>query len=156
VNRLGFLLLASLAVGLLAVTVLVPAYARLAQVRCERQALAACNADMASRVLGNERLIVAAESDPVFITRLAISHGELIPTNERVIASPGRTASPPPDVIAIAPAARPAPPARWLTRAAARLSRPRTRRGMLLLAGGVLLAAGLMFSPASARGGKQG
>jgi hypothetical protein len=150
----GFLLLASLAVGLLAVTVLVPAYARLAEVRCERDTLAAHNADMAARALANDRLITAAESDPVFITRLAISHGELIPTNERIIASAGGPASPPPDVIAIAPADRPVPPAPWLRGAAARLDRPRTQRGMLLLAAGVLLAAGLMFSPVSGRDGK--
>jgi hypothetical protein len=75
-----------------------------------------------------------------------MSQGELLPDNEVIVSrdQPGR---PPPDVIVPVRYARPAPPAGWMIRAAAKVQNLPTRRGLLLLATGALLVALFLFAP---------
>ena len=136
---------------MVAATVLAPAYASLLAVQHERESLAARNADMAAYLAAGQRMIEAAQQDTTFIQRLALSQGEFVPTNRCVLAGSGDGHLATPDVVAPTAAVRPAAPPRWLTTAAFRLSRPATRRGLLLLSAGLMLTAAAAFTPASAR-----
>ena len=148
-NLLGFVLLAGAAVALIGLTVLLPAYAEYAEIRHEHRTVAAANADLENRLAAGNRMIRAAHTDTTFIRRLALSQGEFAPVGYQVEQGSQETPTAPPDVLHCPRAARPSPPPAWVGQAAAKLSRPETRRGMLLLAGGILLTSALMFSPAT-------
>ncbi|KKN66466.1 hypothetical protein LCGC14_0471240 [marine sediment metagenome] len=151
VGAFGFCVIGALALAVVAATVLVPAYASLLAVRYERESLAARNADMAAHLVAGQRMVEAAQQDTTFIQRLALSQGEFVPANRRVLAGSGDGQLATPDVVAPTPTLRPAAPPRWLTTAAFRLSRPATRRGLLLLSAGLMLTAAVTFAPASTR-----
>ena len=146
VNPLGFVTFSLAAVALLAAVVLLPAYATMLDVRHERELRACRNQDMQSQYDAGERVIEAAETDPTFMERLAISQGEFVLANRSVIHLPQDSRSVRPDVVTVEPMERPAGPPAWVRNAAGRVSNPQTRRGLLMMAGGMLLVAGLVFT----------
>ena len=148
VGSVAFVFLATAAVALVAATLLLPAWAEHLVVRHEAETLAARNADLRARIAAGEHMATAAQTDSVFIERLALSQGEFEPIGQRAIGPDNGAPLPPPDMVDYAVATRPDPPPAWVLRAGRKLQRPRTQRGFLVLAGGILLTAGLMFSPA--------
>jgi hypothetical protein len=146
VNALGFVTFSLAAAALLAAVVLLPAYSDLRNVRHQRELSACRNADLQARYDAGELVIEAAQNDPTFMKRLAISQGEFIPSGQQIIHMPQDSSAVRPDVIAPPPTPRPDAPPRWIRHAAGRVSRPDTRRGLLLMAAGLLVVAGLFFS----------
>ena len=146
VNGLGFATFSLAAVALLAAVVLLPAYADLRDARHQRELLACRNADLQAQYDAGELVIEAAQTDPTFLTRLAISQGEFVPVGQQIIHMPQDSSAVRPDVISPPPTPRPAAPPTWIRHAAGRVSRPDTRRGLLLMAGGLLVVAGLVFT----------
>lgn len=142
----GFVTLAGLALGLVSVVVLLPAYARMAYARYERDCEKAAVAELTATAAANERLLAALPNNPVLTKRLALSQGRLVPDNEVIVASPSATGAPP-DVVTPVRLPRPSPPNGVLLAAAAKLQNPPTRRGLLLLAAGTLLVAVFLFAP---------
>ena len=67
----------------------------------------------------------------------------MMPADEVVVVDPARKAPEP--LVTIDPAPRPVPPAGWLYRSGLKFQNARFRRGCLLLAGGAMLAALLLF-----------
>jgi hypothetical protein len=159
----GFLLLAGPAVGILAALVLLPEYAAWRNQVYQRDLAAAQTADLESLKEAQERMIVAAYDDVVFIKRLAEWNLNLWPSNEQVLES--RLPEPPaPGQVTGQPHPRPAPPDDPFLRAAARVSLPPDpdtaeykeragmRRGLFVVSAGLLLFAVLLFGPAPRRG----
>ena len=146
VNALGFATFSLAAVALLAAVVLLPAYADLRDARHQRELSACRNADLQAQYDAGELVIEAAQTDPTFMKRLAISQGEFIPSGQQIVHMPHDSSAVRPDVITPPPAPRPASPPAWIRHASGRVSRPDTRRGLLLMAGGLLVVAGLVFA----------
>ncbi len=141
----GFVLLAGLAMGIFAAVVLVPAYVDMATARyvvgCNEAALQ----DAQDRVEANRRLIEALPEDPVLVARYAMAQEPLVPQTHEVIRVPGQSLLP--DQRSPAANPRPAPPSGLLFQINARLQKPSTKRGLLLLAVALLTAAVFLFSP---------
>ncbi len=141
----GFLTLAIPAMVLVALVVLLPAYASLA----ETQYLIGCGkaqvADDESLVTATNQLIADLPVDAVLAKRQAEDLLGCVPENEVVIKS-SRNEALPPDVVRPPKHPRPSPPPAWLAGAARRLSNPPTKRGLLLLALGTLITAFFLFA----------
>jgi len=142
----GFMLLSSAGLLLVAAVVLLPAYERLtwtrhhqAEAQAETQRLEAIAADQ-------QRRIEAAQSDRTYVTRLAMRQGILWPRNETVVVAPASPTPAPPEVIAAEKVCPLPPPDGPLLRWAAKLRSPAQRRGMVLLAAAAILAAMVLFS----------
>ena len=140
---IGSLLLGGLGVAIIAATALLPAYASLLTQQHHRDCEAARAEYLAAQVRANGNVLAAAESDPVFVKRLALSQGELVATDE-VPFGPIATASIPDVVIPPAPLA-PQPPPQWLLAMAGRIDKPGMTRGLYATGAAVLLAAMVLF-----------
>ena len=143
---IGFALLAGLAVIILAAVVLLPAYAKMEQVRYQRDLLACRYKDAQKLVAGHERMLKALEVDETLTKRLASEHFAVETPGEVVVADPK---NPPQttEVKLFSPTQPPPPPDNWLIRAADKIQNVRTKRGMILLAAGAMLTAMFLFSP---------
>ncbi len=142
----GFLLLSLAAVGILGAVVLLPEYTRLKNDEYRVQCEAATVKDLESLVKTNERFFAAVKGgDPVETSRLAMSICSYVPTNETVIPIRSRLPSTP-GVVKINPAPRPPKPDDMLIRYSARVENPATRRGLCLIAGGLMLAAMFLYA----------
>jgi len=130
--------------AIIAATMLVPAYASLKTSQYERNREGAAVVYLQAQVDANERVLAAAEGDPVFIKRLAISQGVLVPTDE-IPFGPARPSAAPDVVIPPAPQA-PEPPPQWLIATANRIEQGGMNRVLYLLGGAVLLATMLLFA----------
>jgi len=130
---------------LVALVVLLPAYASLA----ERQYRVDCGkaqvADDESLVTATDQLIADLPVDAVLAKRQAENVLGCVPENEVVVKSSPNEALPP-DVVRPPKRPRPQPPSAWLAGAARRLSNPPTKRGLLLLALGTLITAFFLFA----------
>ena len=146
VNALGFMTFSLAAVALLAGVVLLPAYADMRDARHQRELVACRNADLQAQYDAGEMVIDAAQNDPMFLKRLAISQGEFILAGQQTIHMPADSSTVRPDVISPPPTPRPAAPPTWIRHAATRASRPETQRGLLMMAAGLLVIAGLVFT----------
>lgn len=146
----GFALLAGMAVGTLALVVLLPEYARLRRAEYERDCKAADVADQRAVIAANERLIEAFRSDPVLTERYAINHLRLLPAGRVLVVDEASRPAYPPGLVLPDPAPRPEPVPGWLLGAADKLRSPARKRGLLVLAAGILLAAILLFAPPGA------
>lgn len=154
VSFVAFVFLTLAAVALVGATMLVPAWANRLVALHEKELAAAYNADLHAQLAAGDRMIEALQTDPLLIERVAVSHNEFEPINQRMIIPEG-IPLPPPDTVYFRPAPRPARPPEWVLRAGQKLDRPKTRRGLLVLAGGILLTAGFMLSPASPQATKK-
>jgi len=153
VRAAGFFLLAGAAVASLAGAVLLPAWARLAEVRYELACLRAEIADAEAQIAANDRLITALPTDEVLARRLAMSQNLYWPRNEIVVVDPNAPPAETPDVVCGPRHPRPPRPAGLLIRAGKKLEKASKRRGLLLLAAAALAAALFGFAPAQeARG----
>lgn len=126
------------AMALVAGVVLLPAYAALRRAEWERDCLAAQARAARAEIAAYDRMLDAAPDDPVLTKRLAITQLGLQPRREKVVYE---GSVPRPAVLELPAEDAPTPPAAWVQTAASRLRRPRTRRGVLLLAAGMLSAA---------------
>ena len=143
-RAVGFATLAGMALATLAGVVLLPARAQLADAQYQRDCLAAMNADARAVIAARQRLIDALPTDSVLAMRLARSQLEMLPAGEIVVVDPQRPAAEP--LVSIDPTPRPDPPDGWLYRSGLKFQDPAFRRGSLLLAGGAMLAAMLLFA----------
>lgn len=141
----GFLLLAGLGLGIFAAVVLVPPYVEMVTARyvvaCNQAALQ----DAQDRVEANQRLIEALPEDPVLTARYAMAQEPVVPQTHEVVRVPGQSLLPDQRPSAANP--RPAPPSGLLFQVNARLEKPSTRRGLLLLSIALLTIALFLFAP---------
>ncbi len=144
----GFSALMGMAMLILAGVLLLPAYARLQRFRhqrnCERLRLKEARATVRAK----DRLIEKAPTDEVLTKRLAWSKLGMVPYNEVRAISPSSHPS------ALVPGALskiryddPPLPNSRLDILAAKLQRPGHRRGLLVLAASMTIAAMLIFAP---------
>jgi len=144
-----FVALVCVAGAVAATVLLLPEWARLQRTLHERDCMRANTAEMQSLVKCQQKLIDAIRNDPVLVKRLAMHHGALTPENERVYTHRSGRAASTPGAIKLPPPRLPDPPSAGIQRLAARLSTGNIRRGLLLLAAAVLMAAIFLFPPAS-------
>ena len=144
----GFLWLAGMGLALLAIVVLLPAYASLSEARYELAGREAGVRRAEALVQANSKLMAALPDDETLTKRLAMSYGQLWPTDEVVVTDPGQGRPVPPDVVRM-PAVEDAPPRppSWLLSAASKLHRVQARRALMLLATAALVTGFLLFSP---------
>ncbi len=143
---IGTIILGGFGVALIAATALLPAYASLRTQQYRRDREAANVAYMQAHIRGNGNVLAAAASDPVFIERLALSIGELVPTDKVPFGPSGMATTP--DVVIPAEPTPPQPPPQWLLATAERIDRPGISRGLYVMGAGVLLATMLLFGSA--------
>jgi len=144
----GFLWLAGIGLALLAIVVLLPAYARLSEARYELAGREAGVRRAEALLEANNKLMAALPDDETLTKRLAMSYGQLWPADEVVVMDPGQANPLPPDVVRMPgteESARCAP--RCLLSAAEKLGRVQTRRALMLLATAALVTAFFLFSP---------
>ena len=140
----GFCMLATAALAIFAGTMLLPDYARMVHARYELGRQQAANADLEALIQANDRLIAALPDSPVLTKRLAMNQFGVLPEDELVLVS-SQTPPPPPGAALTSPHPRPRRPQGRLLDLARRLQKPRTRRGLLLLAAAAMLAALFLF-----------
>ena len=144
---MGFVLMLALAMAIVAAVVLVPPYARLQQEKYRRDCDAVRLAEARATVAAMDRMLAEAPSDEVLTKRLAWSRLGLYPAGEQVARSPGQ--GPPgraPGTLSDIHYPDPPPPAPWLLALAEELTDPARRRGLMVLAGCLALAAVLMLT----------
>ena len=149
----GFLTVAAPAVLVVVAVVLLPPYARLARAKYDLGCARADFIDAEKQIAANKRLITALPVDEVLTKRLAQNQLPCRPANEIVVAGPGVGAgtdvdvTKPPDLVRPPRSRRPSPPPAWMATFSAKLSKPPTRRGLLLLALGAIITAVYLFAP---------
>jgi hypothetical protein len=136
-----------LALFILAGVVLVPAYIRLTGAEYQLTLLKKNVEDAEAMVAAYDNVLAAAQNDEILTRRMARSQLGLLPTNEVLVMDPAGPASLPPGVIITARKPPPQPPGGPLTLIASRLEKPNIRRGLLVVAAGLLLAATVLFAP---------
>ena len=139
----GTILLGGLGVAIIAATALLPAYASLRTQQYHRDREAAQAKFLAAQVRANRNVLAAAETDPVFVERLALSQGELVATDKAPFG-PVAAATIPDVLIPPAPPA-PDPPPQWLLAMARRVDTPAMTRGLYATGAAALLTAMLLF-----------
>jgi len=137
-------MLAGAALAIFAATMLLPDYARMVHARNELARQQAANADLEGLIQANDRLIAALPESPVLTKRLAMNQFGLLPEDEMVLLSAGDPPAPPGSALT-SRHPRPPRPSGPLLDIARRLEKPRTRRGLLLLAAAAMLAALFLF-----------
>jgi hypothetical protein len=148
----GFCALTGAAAGILAALVLLPASAELAWTRYRRDCDGVRLAEAQATCDALARLQREIARDEVLARRLAWSHLGLVPRNEVSVTGTASSAEPLPGTITPVDYPDPPEPSGWVVASARRVARPATRRGLLVLAGSLVLSAMLMFGPvASAR-----
>ena len=145
VRLVGTIILGALGVAVIAATALLPACASLQMVEYRRDCEAARAEHLQAQVRVNRLVLAAAENDPTFIKRLALSQGELVPTDEVAFGPTSVTAEP--DVVVLPAPPAPRPPQQWLINIADRIEGPRVSYGLYVLGAAVLLATMLLFAP---------
>jgi hypothetical protein len=152
----GFLLLALPALAILAAVVLLPEYTAWKNDVYQRDLAAAQTADLQSLKEAQERMLMAAYDDVVFIKRLAMWNCNLLPSNEQILDS-RMPEGPPPGVVVGEPHPRPAKPDDPLIRAAAKIAdspgkdNAPLRRGLFIVSAGLMIFAGFFFAPSPRR-----
>jgi len=124
-----------------------PAHARVAQARHERDRLVAKNADDESLSVAYGRLIAAIPADPVLGKRLAMRRLGFLPRNEMVIPTAARRARAHWGLVSVVQHRRPAGPNPRILRAAEVVRRPVTRAILMPLAVAAFLAAVALSAP---------
>lgn len=143
----GFVVLSSMALTILAAVVLLPAYGQYLTVRHQRDLTARRVEQAEANLAAMDRLLAEARDDDVLTQRLAWSRLGLCPSGEVRVLPEDRTALPQPGELAPIVRRTPPPPDARVLGMARRCSSPARRRGMLALAGAMLLTALLLFAP---------
>ena len=148
VRFVGFSVLMGMAMLILAGVLLLPAYARLQRFRHQRDSDSLRLKEARAAIKAMDRLIQEAPTDEVLTKRLAWSKLGMVPSNEVRVISPSTPSS------ALVPGALskiryddPSPPNSRLDILAEKLQRPAHRRGLLVLAASMTIAAMLLFAP---------
>ncbi len=154
-RMIGFTLMAGMALAILAAVVLLPAWQRLDTIRARRDALAAKVETNDRLVAYRDRLIIASKTNPRLTEDLLIQQRNCRRPGEVVVPT---DIPPDPPVITMLAAkvegtgsAASEANAALLDRLANRVQRPRTRRGLLLLSGLLMIAAMILFIPPDGR-----
>ncbi|MBN1554248.1 MAG: hypothetical protein JXA11_05850 [Phycisphaerae bacterium] len=141
----AFMGLVGLSVLIVAAVVWLPSIARVRQLEYQRASQENRLKEAQATIAAMERLIAEAPTDEVLTKRLAWSKLGLLPSNE---AWPLHTNVPPPPAPgALSPIhyTDPPPPDAPVDRWAKQVQSPAYRRGLLVLAGSLLIAAMLLF-----------
>lgn len=146
---LAFLTLASIAMCILGAVVLAPEYAAMVHDQYARDCKAVQTEQLKALIAAQNRMEAAASQDVDFIKRLAEWYCDLLPTNEEI--KPSGFGAPPPGIIIPAKIPNPVQTQNVLTRIAEKLQNAGTRRGLCLVAGGLMLAAMSLFSGLGSR-----
>ncbi len=147
IRRSAFLGLAGLAMAILAAVVLLPDYARLRRLQHQRRWQELRVQEARASVAGMDRLLADLPTDEVLTKRLAWSKLGMMPSNEAWPIETRLSAPPAPGTLS--PVRYPEPPApnRLWNSLARQLQRPAYHHSLLLLAGGMLISAFLLFAP---------
>jgi len=144
-RMVGFCLLVVPALATIGAIVLLPAYAGLAQAQHERRCEQADIADMRALNGVYDRMLSEGPESESFTKRLMLTQTSRVPENEIVINT-GVRPGPPPGVVAPKRTSRPPAPDDWAIRLAGRIQDDRTRRGLLFVSIGAIVAAMFLFS----------
>ena len=144
---LGFIAAAGMSVAILAAVVLLPAWQRCEAARAERDELTSLVATNEALIDYDRRLAEVIRTDPIETQRLLIRQQNYRHPDNIAVLAPGvpEDASPLQMLAARAPSARGVSPS--LAVMAARVSSPRARRGLLLVAFVLLICAFVLFLP---------
>jgi hypothetical protein len=148
---LGFTIVAGLALAIFAAAVLLPAWHRRELARTQRDELAARVWTYDQLVDYKQRIIDTIKSDPLQTQRLLMLQQNYRRPGDVAVAMENAPVELPPLVQLAARAPTVQPPSPSLLHLAERLEDPRTRRGLMLLAGILMVGAMLLFLPPSAR-----
>jgi hypothetical protein len=147
VRGVGFSVLTGMSLSLLAAVVLLPAWGRYAVLRYQRDCKARDVREAEMTLAAMDRLLEDVRKDEVLTQRLAWSRLGLCPSGEvRVLPRDRRDETQPGSLSKIRLPDPPGPNGKLLG-LARRTNESRRRRGMLALAGGMLIAALLLFTP---------
>ncbi len=124
---------------------LLPEYARLQHAKHQLARQKATIADLKSLIAGNGRLIQALPENAVLTKRLAMNELGLWPEDEVVVLNGQGPRRQSPASVVTKAAPRPAVPVGWIMDAAKRVSKPPTRRGLLLLTVLGVIGAVILF-----------
>lgn len=139
-----FLILATPAMVILAALILLPGWISHQTTWYDGEIQKAEIADTQLRIAGNEATIKAADNDPIFLKRLAISLLGMLQRDERIVDNPNLPPSTP-AVVKITPHPRPSPPNDWFYQMGLRLQNRRTQIGLAVLSFAALAAAIFIF-----------
>lgn len=143
-----------MALAILAAVTLLPAWQRLSEARAHRDELAAAVEFNDRLIAYNQRLIEAIRTDPLLTERLLMDQENLRRPGEAAVRADWVPPDPPLTALLAAQTLQPAstskPPA-TVAALAEHLRQPRTRRGLLFLAGLMMVAATVLFLPAKRR-----
>ena len=145
---MGFVLMLALALAVVAGVVLLPPYAKLQQEKYRRDCDALRVAEAQATVEAMDRMLAEAPSDEVLTKRLAWSRLGLYPAGEQVARTTGRgfLLSGSPGTLSVIRYPDPPPPDPWLMSLAEKLNQPARRRGLMVLAGCLAVAAMLLLA----------
>jgi len=138
----------ALALAIVAAVVLLPPYAKLQQAKYRRSCDALRVAEAQATVEAMDRMLAEAPSDEVLTKRLAWSRLGLYPAGEQVARTTGRgfLLSGAPGTLSVIRYPDPPPPDPWLMSLAEKLNQPARRRGLMVLAGCLAVAAMLLLA----------
>jgi len=143
----GFYLLSGIAIVIFAGVFLLPMHARNIELqyrlKCEQ-----INIENARETINAlDEFTRAAGDNEILLSRLGTSRIGLYPANE-IIVLDTHEGSENPVSLQVSPPDYPPPPSGWITRYGKTVSRPATRRGLLVMAACLVIAAMLIFPPA--------
>jgi hypothetical protein len=146
ISFMGFTGLAGTALAILAGVVLLPLYARNQalehRLECERIRLEASR----DTVRAMDRFIEEVGENDILISRLGSSRMGLFPSNEMIVMDMGNRKGIDPSRLNISPPDLPPAPEGWLLDIGAKIDSPPMRRGLLVLAVSMVVAALMIFA----------
>ncbi len=143
----GYFAMVTVALIILAGVVLLPSLAQLQQTEYRRDCDGKRVQEAVATVAAMDRLLAAAPSDEVLTKRLAWSRLGVLPSNEQISVKRPIIGSPAPGTLSTIRFENPPPPDPWINRLAMKVQIPAYRRGLIVMAGCLALAAMLLFAP---------
>ena len=145
-RRTGFCVIAAMSLALFAGAVLLPEWANMQRTNLQLEKDRLRVREARETVEALERMSRAIPNDEVLAQRLAAARLHLYPSNENVVrdslAGPNS-----PEVLSPIRYPDPVMQDTWMMRAAKKFEVPQYRRSVLLLAGGMLIIAFVLFAP---------
>jgi hypothetical protein len=151
VRYAGFVCMCGVGMGILAATVLLPSYGKLLEVKHRNRCDALRVKEAEGTIAAMDRFCDGVGSDELLTRRFAWSTMGLKSNDDVVIKSQQHTTGENfmPVTLAAISYDDPRRPDRRIMHLAAKLQQPQTRRGMLMLAGLMIISAVLIFRPPS-------
>ncbi len=146
-QTLGFFALTGSALVIFAGLVLLNPYAKYLQLQYHRDCDSKRIEEARATIAAMDRLLATAPSDEVLTKRLAWSRLGMYPTNEQFPADQAGVGIPAAGTLSTIQYNDPPQPDPWINGLAIKLQEPSRRRGLMVMAGCMLLSAMLMFSP---------